>query len=157
VANEFIGPTRFQWTDRQLSGVNELLDTFPAEYTTLFASTVPRPKAIRPSKLAMWLSDPSEAVESSNIMPLLEKLFHVREVRGYGGTILHLLFSGIAHHFINPDDAGRRLMDACFAAEDRLLDSRQLDHDFALIICGIRDAIAPEASFPMSHNVREVK
>jgi ubiquinone/menaquinone biosynthesis C-methylase UbiE len=157
VANEFIGPTRFQWTDRQLSGVNELLEAFPAEYTTLFGSTFPRLKAIRPSKLAMWLSDPSEAVESSNIMPLLEKHFNIREFRGYGGTLLHLLFSGIAHHFINPDDRGRHLMESSFTAEDRLLDAHQLDHDFALIICGNRDADASKESLRMSHHVREVK
>lgn len=157
VANEFIGPTMFQWTDRQLSAVNELLDTFPPEYTTLFGSTFRKLKAIRPSKLAMWLSDPSEAVESSNIMPLLKKHFNVREFKGYGGALLHLLFSGIAHHFINPDDRGRELMDSCFAAEDRLLDSHQLDHDFALIICGIGDADDSKESFRVSPNVREAR
>ena len=135
VANEFIGPTRFQWTKRQLEVVNALLRVFPKEYTTLFDSRFPRLKSIRPSKLAMWLSDPSEAVESSTIMPLLQRHFELMEVKGCGGTILHLLFSGIAHHFVNPDVRGQRLLDFCFATEDFLLDIQNIEHDFALVIC----------------------
>ena len=135
VADEFVGPTRFQWTDRQLAAVNGLLQIFPKEYTTLFDSRFPRLKAIRPSKLAMWLSDPSEAIESSNIIPLLQKHFEVSEIKGYGGTVLHLLFAGIAHHFVNPDARGQQLLEFCFAAEDLLLDIQEMEHDFALVIC----------------------
>ena len=135
VADEFVGPTRFQWTNRQLAAVNGLLQVIPREYTLLLNSRFPRLKSIRPSKLSMWLSDPSEAIESSNIIPLLQKHFQTMEIKGYGGSILHLLLSGVAHHFINPDVQGQRLLDLCFAAEDLLLDSHEIDHDFALIIC----------------------
>ena len=135
VANEFIGPSRFQWTDRQLAVVNGLLHAFPSEYTSLVHSRLPRLEAVRPSKLAMWLSDPSEACESSNIIPLLQKHFRVKEFRGYGGAILHLLFAGIAHHFINTDGVGQTLLDFSFAVEDLLLDLHEIDHDFALVVC----------------------
>lgn len=151
VANEFVGPTRFQWTDRQLAEVNALLRGFPTEYTTLFHSPYPRLKAIRPSRLAMWLSDPSEAVESSNIIPLLRKHFEVMEVKGCGGAILHLLFSGIAHHFVNPDAGGQKLLESCFAAEDLLLETHDIEHDFALVICRNHD---PRPTSPLGQTER---
>ncbi len=135
VANEFIGPSRFQWTDRQLAAVNALLRVFPAEHTTLFESRFPKRGAVRPSKLAMWLSDPSEARESSDILPLLRKHFELNEVKGYGGTILHLLFAGIAHHFITPDAKAEKLLRFSFDMEDLLLDLHEIEHDFAVIVC----------------------
>jgi ubiquinone/menaquinone biosynthesis C-methylase UbiE len=135
IANEFIGPTRFQWTDRQLEIVNGLLSLFPPQYMSLWNSPLSRLPARRPSKLSMWLSDPSESIESSNIAPLLHKHFTVLEQNGYGGAILHLLFTGIAHHFYSPDDNGKRLLRLCFDAEDFFLDNGEVEHDFALLIC----------------------
>lgn len=135
VANEFVGPTRFQWTDRQLEVVNALLRILPHEYKTLLNSSDERLSAICPSRLWMWLSDPSEAVESSNILPLLHKHFRTVEVRGYGGAILSLLFSGIAHHFIRPDACDQQLLNLCFAVEDVLLARHEIGHDFVLAVC----------------------
>ena len=134
VANEFIGPSRFQWTDLQVREVNRLLSSAPPELATLWESDFTRPKLRRPSKLLMWLSDPSEAVESSDIPSSLQRHFDVLEQKGYGGTILHPLFSGIAHHFINPDLEARQFLERAMAAEDALLEAREINHDFALII-----------------------
>jgi ubiquinone/menaquinone biosynthesis C-methylase UbiE len=135
VANEFFGPTRFQWSDRQLSVVNALLRLFPSKYTLLHQSQLPKLKSIRPSKLSTRLSDPSEAVESSNIIPMLREYFRVVKVNGYGGTVLHLLFSGIGHHFVHPDPVAERLLNLSFEVEDILLKSGELPHDFALVDC----------------------
>jgi SAM-dependent methyltransferase len=134
IANEFVGPTRFQWSARQLSTVNALLEVFPYDYTILYQGQYPKLKAIRPSKLAMWLSDPSEAVDSSNIVPLIQRHFRNVSVRGYGGPVLHLLFAGIAHHFVRPDPIAQRLLRLCFDAEDALLQTGELPHDFAVVV-----------------------
>lgn len=131
---EFVGPSRFQWTDRQLEAVNRLLASFPPRYRARWESALPREPVRRPSRLGMWLSDPSESAESSRILPLLRTHFTVLEERGYGGTILHLLFSGIAHHFIEPDDEARRLLDVAFSTEDALLEGGEIGHDFALVV-----------------------
>lgn len=139
VANEFIGPSRFQWSDRQLEVVNGLLAVFPRRYRTRWESKVCRERVWRPSKLAMWLSDPSEAAESSNIMSLMHKHFEVLEKKAYGGSILHLLFSGIAHHFVSPDHEAEQLLTFSFAVEDALLGSKEITHDFALLIARRRN------------------
>jgi SAM-dependent methyltransferase len=138
VLNEFVGPSRFQWTDRQIEAVNSLLSLLPVPYRTLRGSKYTKVPVVRPSRLGMILKDPSEAVESSRILPLVHELFDVKEVRGYGGAILHLLFAEIAHHFLEPDEEGRELLRLCFESEDLLTRRGDVGHDFALAVCGRR-------------------
>lgn len=115
--------------------MNAFLTVIPDRYKTLMGSRFTKPAVIRPSRLSMFISDPSEAVESSNIMPLLHKHFDVIEVKGFGGSILHLLLAGIGHHFVNPDRDARRILELCFEAEDALIASGDLQHDFVLAVC----------------------
>jgi len=138
VVNEFVGPTRFQWTDRQLEAINGLLSTLPVKYRTLWNSDSVKRRISRPSKLSMILGDPSEAVESSNIMPMLHKVFNVLEVNAYGGTILHILFHGIAHNFLSEDDETQRLLNVCFQLEDSLLKNGDVESDFVVAVCAKR-------------------
>ena len=79
--------------------------------------------------------DPSEAVESARIIPLLHKIFEVIEIKEYGGTILHLLFSGIAHHFISPEAEAQRFLELFFEIEDQLLAQGDLQSDFIVAVC----------------------
>ncbi len=83
----------------------------------------------------MILGDPSEAVESSKIRPLLHKIFEVVEIREYGGTVLHLLFSGIAHNFLSEDTETRHWLDICFEVEDSLLRKGDIQSDFIIAVC----------------------
>jgi ubiquinone/menaquinone biosynthesis C-methylase UbiE len=140
VACEYVGPTRFQWTDRQLQAVNELLAIFPDRFKTHWHSRYVQSRLIRPSRLRMVLSDPSEAVESGAILPLVKRMFEPLETQGFGGTVLAPLFGGIAHHFVTPDEEGRRLLEQSFALEDRLLEDGEIGDDYALLVCRKRPA-----------------
>ena len=133
--NEFVGPTRFQWTDGQLEVINALLSILPIKYKTLWGSSSVKPRIRRPSRLSMILKDPSEAVESSRIMPLLHDTLNVVEVRKYGGAVLHMLFSGIAHHFLSEDCETQHLLRLCFRLEDLLMQSGDAQSDFAVVVC----------------------
>jgi SAM-dependent methyltransferase len=136
--DEFVGPSRFQWTDRQMRAVNDRLAAMPDDLKRMPNSRHTKLPVIRPSRLGMILRDPSEAVESGRIMTLLPEVFDVKEVRGYGGAVLHLLFAGIAQHFMTPDDAARRVLASAFAMEDSLLASGEVAHDFVVAVCGRR-------------------
>ncbi|RJQ31997.1 MAG: class I SAM-dependent methyltransferase [Peptococcaceae bacterium] len=140
VVNEFVGPTRFQWTDRQLAAVNGLLAILPAKYRMRYNSGAIKSRVFKPSRLRMILSDPSEAVESSSILPLLHQIFDVLEVREYGGTVLHLLLAEIAHNFLSEDDETKRFLQLCFETEDLLLASRDIRSDFVIAVCRKRIA-----------------
>jgi hypothetical protein len=120
-----LGLARFQWTDRQIEAVNGLLAVLPIKYKTLWKTSDIKKKMVRAKPLcACILGDPSEAVESDRIVPLLRTLFEVVELKGYGGSILHLLFNGIAHNFLNDDPETKHYLKMIFDVEDLLLQSR---------------------------------
>ena len=141
IFNEFVGPSRFQWTDEQLAAVNAVLARLPARYRVRWKSGTVKRSVHRPGRLAMMLYDPTEAVESSNIVPLARAIFDVVEMKGYGGTVLQLLFSDIAANFLGDDPETKRLLALCFAAEDELLRDAVGDSDFLVGICRRRPPV----------------
>lgn len=130
VINEFVGPNRFQWTDEQLEAVNRLLQDLPESRRRRFGTASVKKRFYRPGRLAMYVNDPSEAAESAAILPLIRERFEEVEVRPYGGTVLQLLFDGIAHNFLAEDEDTNRLLDGVFLAEDHLIKAGKLPSDF---------------------------
>ena len=130
--NEFVGPTRFQWTDAQIDGVNRFIEGLPPRLRAL-PSGQPRPLQARPTVAAMIAADPSEAIRSADIIGLLDRYFEVVEVRPLGGTFLHLGLADIAQNFDadSPDDRTR--LEAFFAEEDAAMREGRIGSDFAAI------------------------
>ncbi len=134
VVSDFVGPSRFQWTGRQIEAVNELLASIPDRIRTTVQGEV-RKRVYRPGWLAMYINDPSEAVESSRIVDLLSQMFRVVEMKPCGGALLHLLFKDIAHHYATPDpEAGQVLRRSC-ETEDALMQKREIGSDFIFAVC----------------------
>lgn len=135
IVNEFVGPSRFQWTDRQVEVVKGLLAVIPSKYHLLWGQNGRKKKFFRPSLLRMVLLDPSEAVESSKIRLLLKENFEIEEAREYGGTIVAPLVNGIAHNFASGDAEAEFWLQVCFDVEDRLLANEEISSDFLLAVC----------------------
>jgi SAM-dependent methyltransferase len=134
--DEFIGPNRFQWTDEQIRAINEQLLVLPRKLRRLISDRGKfKDRVIRRSPEEIIASDPSEAIRSSDIVPLLARYFDVLEVKGYGGSIIHELLYDIAGNFAEEHHPGSidRLR-SLFQAEDELTASGQLRDDFAVII-----------------------
>lgn len=132
--DEYLGPTRFQWTDRQLEAADALLRLLPERLRTVPGRGVRR-EVVRPSLARMVLTDPSEAIESAEIVPEVHRRFDVVEERGYGGTLLHLVLADISQHFLDEtDEEAMEVLRAAIALEDGLLRAGELRHDFATII-----------------------
>ena len=135
ILSEYVGPSRFQWTNRQLDVVNGVLATLPERYRRLWQEHTVKKRVYRPSRLRMMLSDPSEAVESDRIIPTVERYFEVVERRDYGGTIIHPLFADIAANFKGDDPDTQHLLDLCFQIEENLIVLGDISSDFTLMIC----------------------
>ncbi len=133
VVNEYVGPTRFQWTDRQIELANRLLDRMPARLKVRPDGT-PRPPVYRPGTLAMLMYDPSEAVDSASILPLIREHFTVVEEKMCGGALLHLVFKDIAHHFLHPDQEALAVLNRCIATEQEEMRAGSIGSDFAFIV-----------------------
>jgi 2-polyprenyl-3-methyl-5-hydroxy-6-metoxy-1,4-benzoquinol methylase len=134
VVNEYIGPDRFQWTKEQLHLTTVLLSLLPEKYRRLWNSSRIKQRIHRPSKMYMLSSDPTEAAHSSEIPACLDTMFTRLEWKPIGGTVLQLLFTGIAHNFLQEDANSRRWLRICFAAEDAWLASGILSSDFVIAV-----------------------
>jgi SAM-dependent methyltransferase len=133
--DEFIGPSRFQWTDVQLQAINEQLRLLPKEVRPRISDRKKlKERVIRETVAEVIASDPSEAVRSSEIVPLVAEYFRVVEVKGYGGAILHQLLYDIAGNFSVQNNGSLDHLQRLFALEDELTAAGTVSNDFAVII-----------------------
>ncbi|MFP5462456.1 MAG: ATP-binding cassette domain-containing protein [Gammaproteobacteria bacterium] len=134
VTLDFFGPTRFQWTDRQLDEANRFLETeVPEELRLLPGGSLYR--ATRPTVQEMIEMDPSEAIRSSDILPLLRERFETELDLPLGGTLLNLILHGsIVDNFEPGNAAHDEIVRKAFALERRLMAEGAIGSDFRLII-----------------------
>lgn len=128
--HEFVGPTRFQWTDAQLRLGNALLDALPPRLRRLPDGT-PKPRLVRPTIADMIAADPSEAIRSAEILPLLRARFRVIEERPLGGALLHNVLGDIAQNFRPESTQDSAILARMFAAEDAAMANGTIGTDFA--------------------------
>ena len=132
VMREYVGPNYLQFTDDQLERVKNILKTLPAKYKRNWRG---RPKKREPRIEIQQLikTDPSEAVRSSEIMGLLEKMLQVEYSVKTGGTLLHPLLSGIAANFeIVP--GGEAILSELIAQEKKLMAEGSIPSDYIFCI-----------------------
>lgn len=120
--NEYVGPNRFQWTKDQLLKSNQLLENISNEYKMRWRSSKLKTRIYRPGLLRMILSDPSEAIKSSSILPKIRKRFKPIEESPYGGNLLQLVLKDISHNFSNDTLAIKKTLKILFRSEDNYLD-----------------------------------
>ena len=89
--DEYVGPARGEWTLRHLARWNTLYWRLPA--------AVRRTKVIR---RPVNQADPTEAIESSGILPAVEKHFRVLALKDYGGSLLAPIYPSLRR----PDQPG---------------------------------------------------
>ncbi len=62
--NEYVGPSKFQWTDKQLNVINNLLQILPEKYRLRRKDSIIKTNCRKPTISEMDIIDPSEAVRS---------------------------------------------------------------------------------------------
>ncbi len=141
ILEEFVGPTQFQWTDRQIAVVKTLMELIPEELRMLRWGAV-KPYEGRPEVKDVVAASPFESIRSAEILPLFQRFFRVVELRRLGGTIQHLLYNGIVHNFTLDRRDALDQVQAIIDVEDALIDSGMLPSDFMLLV-GMRRDSAP--------------
>ena len=106
--DDFVGPSRFQWSDRALAvatGVRALLHRSylrnphsPPTEIQYLPIQIARPSARRIAR-----DDPSEAAESDQILAAVLEFFPAAEIQRTGGLVYHLALSNVLQNF-NEDD-----------------------------------------------------
>ena len=129
--NEFVGPSRFQWSDAQLRLINGFLETLPDRLLETPAGR--KPPVGRPTIEHMLGAHPTQAVRSSEIREVLARHFDIIEERPFGGTLLHMGLGDIAQNFDaeNPEDVTH--LERFFDLEDQALTKEALGSDFTVL------------------------
>jgi SAM-dependent methyltransferase len=136
---EFVGPTLFRFTPKAVRVINDVLALLPDRLRREAACPGRlRTEIVVPTLELMAEVDPSEAIRSSEIIPLLDREFDVLERRDWGGTVAHLLLNEIAHNFdpASPEDTA--LLKLILYLEDVLIREGVLESDFTLIVAAPR-------------------
>lgn len=132
IINEYVGANRFQFTNTRKKYVNSIYKKeVPVSFKTRKHSTAIKNEVYFPGLLRMVISDPSEAVESATILPLMQKNFELLEQKNYGGNLLTFILKDIAHHFNKPE--AQSTLQQLFKLEDNLLKQEQ-QSDFVFAV-----------------------
>jgi O-antigen biosynthesis protein len=131
--NEYVGPDRFQWTEKQLAEINDFLRNLPERYRRLSGGGL-RSCVSRPTIEEMLKHDPSEAARSSQIEALTSARFHIVERRALGGTLLHMALSDIAQNFDPDKKEDQAYIQQLIDREERLMAEDDLESDFLVLV-----------------------
>ncbi len=107
--DEYVGPSRDDWNEELLTAANEVFAKLPAKARK--SETLPLPVESR---------DPSEAIRSAEIVPLVRASFEVLHQRDYGGNVLALAYPSIAWGTMDEDEKNE-VLDLLIGEEQRLL------------------------------------
>jgi SAM-dependent methyltransferase len=139
LVDEYVGPTRFRWTETQMRAVNGLLTILPKELR-MTPEGVFKPLIEHLPNSFFESVDPSEAVRSGEVMGCLEQRFEILWRRPYGGTILHPLLHDIACNFREGDLFAETFLGAAIGFEDTMMLTRELQSDFVALVARPRCA-----------------
>jgi ubiquinone/menaquinone biosynthesis C-methylase UbiE len=135
VINDYIGPNRFQWTDKAESITNKVLAILPDNLRTNLRDGVTIKGCInKPSVKEVITVDPSEAVRSEDILKQVAKKFNLLFRADYGGTLLQFLLADIIGNFKldNPDH--KTILELICLLEDTLLTEKILPGYFTFLV-----------------------
>jgi 2-polyprenyl-3-methyl-5-hydroxy-6-metoxy-1,4-benzoquinol methylase len=139
--NEYIGPSRFDFTDRQRQVIKAAFTLIPESMRKSFIPNYPHAilqSAPIPDPEGVRKTDPSEAVRSAEIMEILQQYFDIVEYNEMGGTILQFLLSGIAGNFQSADLNSMQALNMLFTIEDTLIEIGDIQSDFACIAAKLK-------------------
>jgi SAM-dependent methyltransferase len=145
--DEYIGPSRHEWTEDRYRAQRKWFATVPDEY--VYVRELPYP--IVPQ-------DPSEAIRSGEIMDQLNVGFDIRAFRGYGGNLLAPIYPAI-NWSVAPDGLLERLI----RSERELLASGERSFHAVIVAApkrGLRGKIASARYFTepkLKRIIREIR
>lgn len=132
IINEYVGPNRLQFPNHQIKSVNESLAIIPKKFRKRFKLNFYKNKFYGSGIIRMFIADPSECVESNNILPVIHNNFKTLYEAPYGGNILMNCLKDIAHHFVELNDEKIEILKRLFEFEDEHLKENKSDFVFGV-------------------------
>jgi SAM-dependent methyltransferase len=148
VLNEYIGPRQFQWPAHQVGLVDLLLRHLPERWVRMGDGGLRR-GFTAPTVAEVEAVDPTEAIRSDEILPVLAREFAVTVCAGYGGSLLHGLLDHVGVNFVDGGAESAAMLDTFCALEDWALAHGFLGHDFAVIVAERPEDAGPPGLRPV--------
>jgi 2-polyprenyl-3-methyl-5-hydroxy-6-metoxy-1,4-benzoquinol methylase len=131
VFNEYIGSCYNIYPPAQVSIVNQVLSALHPSFIAEGFS-----RFVNPSIDSALAHDPSEAVRAPLIMQIVAAYFDFHYKRGFGGALLHPLFTCLNARKLNDGSPESETISSLLAEMDSLLaEHRVLPHDFCFAVC----------------------
>jgi SAM-dependent methyltransferase len=134
--NEYVGANHFAFPLAQREAISHAFHLIPPRHRRSFIpaslgqvatqAPIPDPAEVR-------RADPSEAIRSQDIVPIITSMFDVVAMNACGGTMLQFLLSGIAGNFREEAPSSMLVLDMLFRIEDALIDTGTIGSDFVVI------------------------
>ena len=135
VLSDFVGPSQFQWTDKQIALMNAMLDRLsPRLRNDILNPGTPKPHLGRCSIEHMNKMDPSEAIRAKEIVPLIEERFNIVARKDWGGTLLHLGLQNIIGNFDENDPTDLSFLSFIIFFEETLIKEKVIESDFTFLV-----------------------
>lgn len=134
--NEYVGANHFGFPPAQCEAISHSFHLIPQRYRRSFIPASFGQLATQPpipDPVEVKLADPSEAVRSCEIAPMIASMFDILAMNACGGTILQFLLSGIAGNFREEDPSSMLVLKMLFGIEDALIDTGTIGSDFVVI------------------------
>jgi len=126
VIDDFVGPTRFQYSDERLNLMNRLVSCLPPHMR--------KPPIERIPIEAFLKYDPSEGVRSGDISKIVREFFIVEQELPYGGSILYQVLQDIVPKIRHEDPCDCAIVHLLVTFEEYLVKSRIVDSDFVMFL-----------------------
>jgi SAM-dependent methyltransferase len=122
VIDDFVGPTRFQYSDARLALMNRLLACLPPH--------LQKPPIERIPIEAFLRDDPSEGVRCGEIPGIIRRFFSIESELPYGGSIIYQLLQDIVPNINHNDPRDRAIVSLLVTFEEYLITTGVMESDF---------------------------
>ena len=124
--DEYVGPSRQEWNRQLLAAAEDVYQRLPRAV-----------RRRRRLQLPVDWRDPSEAVRSSEIIPVVERHFAVRERHDYGGNLLAVIYPHLRLEAVAPEQRAS-LLQQLISGEENLLAEGELSY-YTVAVAQLRD------------------
>ena len=132
IIDEFVGPNRFQFPRHQIKAINKAIKLIPKKYRKRYKLNLYKNKIYGSGLIRMILADPSECIDSENILSSIHQHYETIYQTGYGGNILKMALKDLAHHFLELNEEKENILHNLFIFENEYLKKHSSDFTFGI-------------------------
>lgn len=136
---EYVGPSKMKIQSHELQTANQILQTIPEElrinHEASSNNNIIIKNEVDIKKIESYvILDPTEAIRSSEILPLANRYFNLIELKPLAGTMAMPVLDCIAGNFDETNSEHLALLKNVFETERTLLMNRQIDPHYVFAV-----------------------